>query len=578
MKCTTADIRKAIARALVLAAFAAVTLPLRAIEPAAATQANEPQTGTWGDQGDGTYRNPILNADYPDVDVEQLGDTYYMISSKQHMCPGMVILESKDMVNWRTIGHVWPRLSWDPKYNWDRMDGYRFGVWAGDLAYHDGRWYCYQIDTTNGLTMSSAADIRGPWTEPHLMLRKTGWTDPAVYWDDEGKQAYLVCNFGRLEAKKPGNHLRLFKMSWDGRELLDEGQVIHVGTGAEAAKIYRVEGRWYIFFAQWFRPDPHRPDHPDADSGDRKQMVLRSKTDSIYGPYDVKVVYQRGNGVIRSCSQGALMKAPDGLWWYTHQLIQNIPAPFQGRPQMLQPVKWIDAWPMIGKDIDGDGIGEPVLHHAKPIPSLPITAPPTDDGFEAPQLGLQWEWNHNPRDDHWSLTERPGWLRLKASVPVAKGGFWGACNTLSQRVMGTGKGEATAKFDLSGMHAGQRAGFVRFGGIYHLLGVHVEPDGVRRLFFDANGQITSGPVIEATTLYIRTANDGDQARFAWGTDGRTFHDFGPTFTLKFGQWTGDRLGFFCWNDSEPQGYLDVDWFQYSYDGPKAGRPDEPQIP
>jgi hypothetical protein len=135
--------------------------------------------------------------------------------------------------------------------------------------------------------------------------------------------------------------------------------------------------------------------------------------------------------------------------------------------------------------------------------------------------------------------------------------------------MGTGKGEATARFDLSGMRAGQRAGFARFGGIYHLLGVHVERDGLRRLFFDANGQISRGPVTEATTLYIRTANDGNQARFAWSADRRTFHDFGPAFTLKFGQWTGDRLGFFCWNDGEPQGFIDVDWFQYSYDGPKA---------
>jgi hypothetical protein len=115
-----------------------------------------PRTGSWGDQGDGTYRNPILNADYPDVDVEQVGDTYYMISSKQHMAPGMVILESKDMVNWQTIGHVWNKLSWDPRYNWDRMDGYSYGVWAGDLAYHDGRWYCYQIDNVVGLYMSSA--------------------------------------------------------------------------------------------------------------------------------------------------------------------------------------------------------------------------------------------------------------------------------------------------------------------------------------------------------------------------------------------------------------------------------------
>jgi beta-xylosidase len=285
----------------------------------------------------------------------------------------------------------------------------------------------------------------------------------------------------------------------------------------------------------------------------------------------VKVVYERGNGVIRSCSQGALMKAPDGSWWYTHQLIQNIPAPFQGRPQMLQPVKWVDGWPMIGKDVDGDGIGEPVLQHAKPITGFPITAPPTDDEFDESQRGPQWEWNHNPRDSHWSLTERPGWLRLTASVPVGDGGFWGACNTISQRMMGTGKGEATAKFDLAGMVPGQRAGFVRFGGVYHLLGVHVGDDGTRRLFFNANGQVTEGPVMDADTLYVRTNNDGDQARFARSTDGRTFRDFGPTFTVKFGKWTGDRLGFFCWNEREPQGHIDVDWFRYQYDGPKGSR-------
>ncbi len=578
MKHTFADVGRAALAPVLAVVCAAGLLPLRALDLAAPARAGEPQIGSWGDQGDGTYRNPILNADYPDVDVEQLGDTYYMISSKQHMAPGMVILESRDMVNWQTIGHVWPTLSWDPKYNWDRMDGYKFGVWAGDLAYHDGRWYCYQIDTTNGLYMSSAAEIRGPWTEPHLMLRKTGWTDPAVIWDDDAKQAYLVCNFGRLEPNKPGNHLRLFKMSWDGRELLDEGTVIHAGLGAEAAKIYRVDGRWYIFFAQWFRPDPRCPDHPDADRGDRKQLVLRSQTDSIYGPYDMKVVYERGNGVIRSCSQGALMKAPDGSWWYTHQLIQNIPAPFQGRPQMLQPVQWIDGWPLIGQDVDGDGIGEPVLSHAKPIRSFPITAPATDDGFDTPRLGAQWEWNHNPRDDHWTLTERPGWLRLKASVPVGPGGFWGACNTLSQRIMGTGNGEATARFDLANLRAGQRAGFARFGGNYHLLGVHVERDGVRRLFFDAHGQRTSGPAVTGDTLYVRTVNEGDQARFAWSTDDASFHDLGGTFTVKFGQWTGDRLGFFCWNDDEPQGSLDIDWFEYRYDGPKAGRHADPRMP
>ena len=530
-----------------------------------ATGAN---TGSWGDQGDGTYKNPILNADYPDVDVEQLGDTYYMISSKQHMSPGMVILESKDMVNWTTIGHVWDKLSWDPKYNWDRMDGYRYGVWAGDLAYHDGRWYCYQIDTTNGLYMSSAPDIHGPWTPPHLMHKKTRWTDPAVYWDDEAKQAYLVCNYGRA-GKMKGNEIRLFRMSWNGRELLDDGVVIHTGLGAEAAKIYRVDGRWYIFFAQWFRPDPRRPDNPAADKGDRKQMVLRSRTDSIYGPYELKVVYERGNGVIRSCSQGALMKAPNGKWWYTHQLIQNISAPFQGRPQMLQPVAWIDGWPMIGKDVDGDGIGEPVLSGKKPIAGYPIAAPQTDDEFTSGKLGPQWEWNHNPRDDRWSLTERPGWLRLRASVPVGKRDFWGACNTISQRVMGTGRGTIVTKLDLSGMKPGQHAGFVRFSIVYHLLGIRMDTDGAKRLIFNADGQITEGPVIETDVLWIRTVNQGDQARYAYSTDGESFTRFGPEFMIKFGNWCGDRLGFYCWNDTTAVGYVDIDYFHYDYDGPKG---------
>jgi beta-xylosidase len=524
-------------------------------------------TGSWGDQADGTYRNPVLNADYPDSDVVEHNGTYYMISSKNHMSPGMVILESKDLVNWSILGHVWGRLSWDPKYNWDRMDGYKFGVWAGDLAYHDGRWYCYQIDTTNGLYMSSAPDLRGPWTQPHLMLKKTRWTDPAVYWDDDARRAYLVCNFGRFDDGRD-HEIRLFQMSWDGRELLDEGEVIHRGLAAEAAKIYHIEGRWYIFLAQWFRPDPRRPS-AEASSGDRKQLVLRSKGNNIYGPYEQKVVMERGNGVIRSACQGALLQVQDGSWWYIHQLVQNCANPFQGRPQFLEPVTWVDGWPIIGKDVDGDGIGEPVWREKKPIAGYPITAPQTDDEFDSDKLGPQWEWNHNPRNELWSLTERPGWLRLKASVPVGKGDFWGACNTISQRIMGTGEGTIVTKLDLSGMRPGQQAGFVRFSNVYHLFGVQMNNDGDKQLLFNANGKVTDGPVIEANALWIRTINQGDQARFAYSTDGESFSRFGPEFTITFGNWCGDRLGFYCWNDNLDAGCVDVDYFHYDYDGPKG---------
>jgi beta-xylosidase len=537
------------------------------------------QTGSWGDQGDGTYRNPILSADYPDVDVEQVGDTYYMISSKQHMSPGMVILESKDMVNWCTIGHVWPTLSWAPEYNWDQMGGYGFGVWAGDLTHHEGKWYCHQIDNRHGLYVSTADDIRGPWTDPHQMLPapKT-CTDPAVLWDYDEGQAYLAHNTGSKltspEDQTSGNEIRLHRMSWDGLEVLDEGEVVHTGQGAEAAKIYKIDGYFYFFLAQWFVPDPRAPEHPDACESDRKQLVLRSTTDSIYGPFETKIVMERGNGVIRPCSQGALMRAPDKTWWYTHQLIQRYRddaerTPIEGRPQYLEPVEWIDGWPIIGEDVEGNGIGNPVLSNKKPIDGFPVNAPPTNDEFGSPELGLQWEWNHNPRDTHWSLSERPGWLRLKASIPVGEGGFWKACNTVTQRLMGTGRSEACAKLDITGMRPAQRAGFVRFGGVYHLVGVHIEDDGRKRLYIDANGEISEGPEIDGDDLWIQTENLGEQARFLYSTDGEGFFDIGDPFILRFGTWTGDRLGFFCWNDREAAGHLDIDWFHYDYDGPKS---------
>ncbi|TWU39257.1 glycoside hydrolase family 43 protein [Novipirellula artificiosorum] len=535
------------------------------------------QTGSWGDQGDGTYRNPILNADYPDVDVEQVGDTYYMISSKQHMSPGMVILESKDMVNWTSIGHVWKRLDWAPEYDWDQMNGYSFGVWAGDLAYHDGTWYCYQIDFKHGLYMSSAADIHGPWSTPVQMLpTEKVFDDPAVFWDDTAHQAYLLCNTGTKQRTerdgKGGNENRLYKMSWDGQRIEDEGTVIYRGTGAEAAKIYKVDGRWYFLIAQWFQKK--------GELRDRKQVVLRSKTDSIYGPYENKIVLERGNGFARSCSQGALMQAADKSWWYTHQLIQNIDSPFQGRPQCLEPVTWIDGWPIIGQDVDGDGIGEPVRQHQKPIKGFAINAPMTDDDFSQSRLGPSWEWNHNPRDSHWSLTERPGWLRLKACVPIPKDQyagskdqvFWRACNTVSQRIMGTTVGSAVAKFDLSSMAPGQQAGFVRFGGQFHLLGVEVEDSMKKHLFFmNHDGTKLIGPEITTQILFLRTRNLADQARFEYSTDGETFQSFGPEFTLVFGSWTGDRLGLFCWNENEEAGCVDIDSFRYDYDGPKATR-------
>ncbi|MHC4743656.1 MAG: glycoside hydrolase family 43 protein [Planctomycetota bacterium] len=525
------------------------------------------QTGSWGDQGDGTYRNPMLNADYPDVDIERVGDMYYMITSTNHYAPGMTLLESKDMLNWRIIGHVWDKLTWEPKYNWDKMAGYRHGVWAGDLAYHDGKWFCYFIDFSSGLYVSTAEDIRGPWSEPVCMLKKQFWTDPAVYWDEEEKQAYLICNFGQDKSvKQKQNQNRIFKMSWDGLRLLDEGKPIYSAPGAEAAKIYKIDGTFYIFLAEW-------------RDNDRKQIVLRGKT--IYGPFERKVVMEKGSVVDRSVCQGALVQVQDGSWWFTHQLVQNrakkkgdlagatTGESYEGRSQWLIPVTWKDGWPVLGKDADGNGIGNTVFSGRKPVKGFPITAPQTDDEFDSPKLGGQWQWNHNPRDDHWSLTDRPGWLRLKAAVPVGDGGFWNAANTISQRIMGKGKGSVIAKADISGMEAGQQAGFCHHSGQYILLGIRVEPDGAKRLSFNNNGKITEGPMVTAEIIYFHTEIDGDRATLAWSLDGKDAKQLGGQFALKFGRWRGDRLGLYCFNNKTDAGHIDIDWFHYNYDGPKG---------
>ena len=443
--------------------------------------------------------------------------------------------------------------------------------------------------------MSSAKDIHGPWTEPHQMLPPdVVIDDPSVYWDDENHQAYLICNTGKLlkstENTTEGNENRLYKMSWDGREILDSGQTIYTGPGAEAAKIYSINDTWYIFMGEWYVKEPRTQKRIDVPENDRKQIVLRSTTKSIYGPYEKKIVFERGNGIERSCSQGALMQALDSTWWYAHQLIQNTATPFQGRPQLLQPVNWIDGWPIIGEDIDSDGIGEPVHQHKKPIHGFPIAAPSTDDDFSNSRLGSQWEWNHNPRNSHWSLTERPGWLRLNASIPVSQEvsngpgnnswsesngtsfPFWRASNTISQRIMGTTTGTAIAKFDISKMTSGQRAGFVRFGGVYNLLGIHVDDSGNRNLFYIGHkGEETKGAKINSDDLFIKTSNIGNQAYYEYSLDGKNYERFGPDFTIKFGNWTGDRLGFFCWNEQEEKGAIDIDFFTYAYDGPKAAQ-------
>jgi len=373
----------------------------------------------WGDQGNGTYRNPVINADYSDPDVIRVGEKYYMVASDFHFM-GMQILESHDMVNWRIVTQVYNRFDM-PK--WDTNERYAGGSWAPALRYHDGKYWIFFCTPHEGLFMTQAERPEGPWSPLHCLKAVEKWEDPCPFWDSDGR-AYL----GR--SQHGAGPIILHRMSADGRTLLDDGVTIYTGPVAEGTKFLK-RGEWYYLSI------------PEGGVGEGWQTVLRSK--NIYGPYERKVVLEQGTTTINGPHQGALVDTPQGTWWFYH--FQETEA--LGRVVHLQPVEWKDGWPMIGTDIDGNGIGEPVMQWKKPLSLCKASLPQTSDDFSGGQLSPQWQWNHNPANEAWSLTENPGALTLHA---LQSDSFIKARNTLTQKCMGYDS-EATVKIDFAHLAA-----------------------------------------------------------------------------------------------------------------------------
>lgn len=275
----------------------------------------------WGDRGDGTFANPVLNADYSDLDVIRVGDKYYMTCSEFHFM-GMPVLESDDMVNWRIIGQVYDNIGM-PGYG--DMIKYAEGTWAPALRYHDGKFWIFVCTPEEGLFMTVAEDPAGPWSPLHLVKGVAKWEDPCPFWDDNG-DAYLV------RSRHRAGPIIIHRMSPDGRELLDEGVTVYKGPVAEGPKMFKKDGYYYISI-------------PEGGVSKGWQTVLRSK--DVYGPYESRRVLERGSTDVNGPHQGALVETPDGDWWFYH--FQS--AGTRGRVVHLQPVKWIDGFPFIGEDL-----------------------------------------------------------------------------------------------------------------------------------------------------------------------------------------------------------------------------------
>lgn len=350
-----------------------------------------PETYPWvPDCGDGTYRNPVLHADYSDPDVIRHGGDFWMVASSFHCAPGLPILHSRDLVNWRLVNHAIRQVP-HPSYA-DVRPG--CGVWAPAIRFHEGKFWIFFPMPDEGIYVTTAADPAGEWAEPWRLCEAKGWIDPCPFWDDDGR-AYFVHAYANSRAGlKERIHLR--PMTPDARSLLDgDRELFHTPHHLylEGPKIHKIDGWYYILC-------------PGGGVQTGWQVVFRSR--DLEGPYEEKVVLEQGTTAINGPHQGALVDLPDGSWWFLH--FQDRGA--FGRVVHLQPVRWQGGWPLMGVDQDGNGIGEPVERWSKPVSGVTRRIPATDDDFSGPTPGLQWQWQANWEADWFSLSARPGWLRL----------------------------------------------------------------------------------------------------------------------------------------------------------------------
>jgi beta-xylosidase len=474
------------------------------------------------------------------------GEDFYLIASSFHFVPGIPILHSLDLVHWGIVGHVLPRLNLGPSYDMALGTRYGGGVWAPSVRFHNGLFYVYFATPDEGIFVSTSSRMTGPWSAPVAVISGAGWEDPCPLWDDDGK-AYLV------HSKLGAGPLILHRMVADGKSVLDEGKIIvqdaeHLPV-LEGPKFYKRNG-WYYIFA------------PMGGVGEGSQAVLRSR--NIYGPYDYRIVLTQDKTNVNGPHQGGYVETPDERGWFVHFSLRGA----HGRIVYLEPVHWENDWPVIGGAQPGVETGHPVAEGPLPIvPAGTATIKPhTSDEFNERTLSPMWEWNHNPEDSHWSLTDRRGYLRLH---PMPATDLMHARNTLTESMQDDSL-EFTAGLDLRHMQEGDCAGVSIFDKSLSYVGV-VQTQGRRQLVFSVKGIHTPGPPVRANTVQLRVRVLGETASYLYSLDGgRSFSPLGQPVKLAFSWWKGARPALFAFSTSlagtsagnRESDYVDFDWAHY----------------
>lgn len=517
------------------------------------------------DEGNGMYRNPVLHADYSDPDVCAVGEDYFLTASSFNCTPGLPILHSKDLVNWKIVNYALKKVEPVEYYNEARHGK---GVWAPSIRFHEGVFYIYWGDPDFGIFMVKTRDPYGEWDAPVLVKAGKGMIDPCPLWDDDGR-VYLAHAWAGSRAKF-NSVLTVCEMNKEGTAVISDPVLVFDGNDGvnhtiEGAKFYKRNGFYYLFA-------------PAGGVVSGWQLVMRSK--DVYGPYEARIVMAQGKTDINGPHQGGWVDTPAGESWFLH--FQDKGA--YGRVLHLNPMKWINDWPVIGVDKDGDGCGDPVSRYRKPKigKTYPIETPVESDEFDTRKLGLQWEWHANYQDV-FGFTTNMGYARIYGHElsPHFKN-FWEVPNLLMQKFPAE-EFTATAKLKVSAKDDGQLSGLIIMGWDYSWIGV--EKQGEKFLLKQAvckdaeQGnleQVSTLAVLEPSRkfeaglfpnyereIYIRVHVDkGAYCRFSYSLDGKKFTEAGTLFKARQGKWIGAKVGMFSVTPhGKERGWVDVDWFR-----------------
>ena len=505
------------------------------------------------DNGDGSYTNPVIYADYSDPDVIRVGNDFYMTASSFNCAPGLPILHSKDLVNWTIINNALEKQIPEEVF---AIPQHSKGVWAPAIRYHNKEFYIYWGDPDFGVYMIKTKDVAGTWSEPVLVMPGKGIIDPCPLWD--GENTYLVHAWAGSRAGI-NSVLTINTMNAQGTKVLDAGRNIFDGHGkhhtVEGPKLYKKDGYYYILA-------------PAGGVEQGWQLALRSK--NIYGPYEEKVVLEQGSTKVNGPHQGAWITTPDGKSWFLHFQDQGA----YGRVLHLQPLDWKESWPVIGKDHDGNGIGKPVQTFQKPvIGNFPIQNPQESDEFTDGKLGLQWQWYANASVTWSAQIAGTDYLRLFAVSKKHLPNLWDAPNLLLQKLpapnfTATTKVKLTTEWDTPG----KTAGLIMMGQSYAYVGINYH-DGkyyVQQITCsDAiNGKaekVIAEKALAANEVYLQMIVSAPNAlcAFSYSENGTDFTTLGESFIAQKDLWISAKIGVFSVSEGNVRmgGYADFDWFR-----------------